>query len=45
LKAQVKDDNPQENQEITILTIKKARTQFTLFIEVKEKLPNKDLQN
>jgi hypothetical protein len=27
------------------LTIKKARTQFKLFIEVKEKLPNKDLQN
>ncbi len=38
-------DNSHENQEISILIIKKARTRFKLFLEVKERLPEPDFQH
>jgi len=40
-----KTDNSHENQEISILIIKKARTRLKNFLDVKERLPNKDFQN
>jgi hypothetical protein len=40
-----KTDNSHENREISILMIKKARTRLKNFLEVKERLPNKDFQN
>jgi hypothetical protein len=43
--SKISSNISQENQEISILEIKKAKTRLKVLIEVKDKLPNKALQN
>jgi hypothetical protein len=40
-----KTDNSHESREISILMIKKARTRLKNFLQVKERIQNKDFQN